>query len=232
MNEVLRVLYGTAISFVVLFIITKIMGKKQLAQLEYTDYVIGISIGSIAAQMTVDDSISLLHFVLAMFMFMIFAILLNVLEITPTFLKAFLKGKPVILISDGVIDYKNLKKCKLDINDLLALCREKNYFNIQDIAYAIFETNGQLSVLPKANQTPVVAEDLKLEKPKVSLTIEVIVDGVISKNALKQIKKNKEWLFKRLAITSNKQVKEIALAIYDEKTDELILHLKKQIKTN
>lgn len=226
MTELLRVFLATAIAFVVMFVITKIMGKKQLAQLEYTDYVVGISIGSIAAQMTVDASVPLHHSVLAMLMFMLLAIVLNLLEITPTPLKSFLKGKPVILISNGVIDYGNLKKCKLDINDLLALCREKNYFDIRDIAFAIFETTGKISVMPFAPKTPLVAEDIKLEKPKASLGIQVIVDGVVSQNALSQIAQNQNWLFKKLGIQSKKQVKKIALALYDSTNDELILHMK------
>ncbi|MFA6860010.1 MAG: DUF421 domain-containing protein [Clostridia bacterium] len=226
MNEILRVVINTLISFAYLFIIAKLLGKKQIAQLEFTDYVLGISIGSIAAQMTFDTEIPFYFFLIAMTIFMVLALILNYLEITPTFLKTIIKGKPHILIEDGKINYKEIKKVRFDMNDLLSLCRLKNYFDIDEIAFAILETNGQLSILPKSENKPATLEHLKIKDKKSSLSIDFIIEGKIVEKALNQAEKSKDWLYKKLNISSKNDLKNIVLATYDEENDEIIVHNK------
>jgi len=143
--------------------------------------------------------------------------------------KKFFKGKPIVIISDGKIDYRQLKVSKLDFYDLLAMCREQGYFDIKDIAFAIFETSGKISVMPKANQKPLVATDIKLKPPKPKLVKYIIVDGEIIKENLKEISKNKNWVFKKLKVTKKRQLKNILFAIFDEKTNKINVEYKKQI---
>ena len=143
-------------------------------------------------------------------------------------LKTFLRGKPILIISEGKVDYKNLKKSKLDVNDLLGLCRDKGFFDIRDVAFAIFETNGNLSVLPKGPQTPTVVEDIGKKVEPASLTKFVINDGQIDENYLKQLGKSKEWLLGELNIKSKKDLKNIIVALYDEKKNKFDVHYKKE----
>ena len=207
-------------SFVFLFIISKILGKKQIAQLEFIDYVVGISLGSIAAEWAFSDDRPFYYYAVAMAIFFILAFLIAIIGRKNSFLKRLFKGKPMTLIYEGKILSKNLDKNKIDVNDLLSMLREKGYFDPNDVAYAIFETSGQLSVLPKGNQKPVVIEDIDTEKLKqASLTDILVVDGVISGSGLREIGKTTDWLFKELQINDEDELKNIILATYDDEND-------------
>ena len=214
-------------SFVFLFIISKILGKKQIAQLEFIDYVIGISLGSIAAEWSFSDELPFYYYAIAMAIFFVLAIAVALIGRKTTFLKRLFKGRPVTLIYDGQIASNGLNKSKIDVNDLLCMLREKGYFDPSDVAYAIFETSGKLSVLPKGSQKPVVLEDLGQHKMKPSsLTDILVVDGVISKSGLNEIGKSTAWLFQQLKITDKKQLKQALLATYDDENKKLNVHYK------
>ena len=225
------VLINSVVAFGYGFIILEILGKKQIAQLEFIDYAIGISLGSIAAEMATDSETPFYYYLIAMTIFLVLALLVSVIGRKNSFLKRILKGKPSTLIYEGKIDYKQLVKCNIDVNDLLSMLREKNYFDINDVAYAIFEPSGELSVLPKGNQKPVVIEDVNREaiEPS-SLTNILVVDGAISESGLSEANKTNEWLFQRLQIKEKEELKNIILAVYDDKTDKLTVHYKNQIK--
>ena len=216
-------------SFWFLFIISKLLGKKQIAQLEFIDYAVGISLGSIAAEWAFSDDRPFYYYAVAMAMFFILALFIDFIGRKNTFLKRLFKGKPVTLIYEGEILSDNLNKSKIDVNDLLSMLREKGYFDPNDVAYAIFETSGELSVLPKGSQKPVVIEDIdKREIKPSSLTDILVVDGLVSKSGLNKIGKTMDWLFKKLRIKDKKELKNIILATYDDENDKLNVHYKKQ----
>ena len=156
------VLIDSCIAFVYLFIISKLLGKKQIAQLEFIDYTIGISLGSIAAEMATNTETPFWYFLIAMTIFFVFAFAISLIGRKSPLLKKIIKGKPATLIYDGKIDYKQLKKTKIDVNDLLSMLREKNYFDISDVAYAVFEPSGELSVMPVGAQKPPLMRDVGL----------------------------------------------------------------------
>jgi len=226
MQEILRILFTSALSFIALFIIAKLTGKKQIAQLEFIDYIMGISIGSIAAQMAVDPEIPFYHFLIAMAVYTVVDLAITFVTRKSIKLREFIKGKPLILIENGKLNYKNLQKSKLDISELFALCREKDYFELSTVAYCVFETNGQISVLPKAADAPPVASDFDIEKPLPALSTEVILDGRIIEKALKSLNKDSRWLLEKLSLSRADEVKKIAVASYDEQTDTLDVHMK------
>lgn len=221
------VLINAVVAFVYLFIISKILGKKQIAQLEFIDYAVGISLGSIAAEMATDSETPFYYYLIAMTIFFLLALFVAIFGRKNSFLKRILKGKPSTLIYEGKIRYEELKKCKIDVNDLLSMLREKNYFDIGDVAYAIFEPSGELSVLPKGSQKPVVLEDVNRDAiEQVSLINVLIADGVISKSGLSEAEKSEEWLFDRLNIKEDADLKNIILATYDDKKDTFNVHYK------
>jgi len=226
LSNILTVLLNAVYSFIALFIVAKLLGKKQIAELDFIDYVVGISIGSIASEWSTEIDDPWYHYAIAIGVYFIISMSISYIERTNTFLKAIFRGKPIVVIDAGKIVYKNLQKSKLDINDLLGMCRNKNYFDINDIAFAIFETSGELSILPKANQTPVVIDDLNKTAPPPKLTKFLIIDGKIDNNYLKILKKNKTWLFKKLKIKSKKELKNIIIATYNEQTEEIKVHYK------
>lgn len=229
MNPVLRVVVFSVSSFLFLFVITKIMGKKQIAQLSFLDYVIGISLGSIAAEMSTDPDRPFYHFFIAMAIYLVLDLILTFLARKAIFLKKFVRGRPIILIEEGKIRYENLTRSKLDINDLLAMCRAKGYFDLRSVAYCIFETSGEVSILPA--KTAVVAKSVEVGAmpPDPSLSKDVIEDGTLIEHALRQIGKDENWLKARLGVqgtSRDEPFKKIALATYYAENDELRVHLK------
>lgn len=227
MADYFVVLLNSIYSFISLFVISKLLGKKQIAELSFTDYVVGITIGSIAAEWSTDTINPWYFYAISLGVFLILSFLITHYERTSLFLKSFLRGKPILIVKEGKINYKNLKKSKLDVNDLLGMCRNKGYFDLADVSFAIFETNGDLSILPIGSQKPTVAQDLGIKSPPSKLTKFVINDGIIDENYLKILNKNQEWLFKELKINSKKDLKNILVAFYDEKTKSFDVHYKK-----
>lgn len=221
------VLIDSAVAFVYLFVISKLLGKKQIAQLEFIDYAVGISLGSIAAEMATNTETPFYYFLIAMTIFFALAFAVAIVGRKCTFLKRVLKGKPATLIYDGKIDYKQLKKSNIDVNDLLSMLREKGYFDISDVAYAIFEPSGELSVMPTGAQKPLVMRDFDKEKiEKAELANVLIADGTVSHSGLSEIDKDEAWLFNRLRIGDKSDLDNIILAVYDDKTDSFNVHFK------
>ena len=132
MPAYLTVIINSLVAFVYLFIVSKLMGKKQIAQLTFVDYAIGISIGSIAAEYATDVDNPWYYYIIAIGIFFLLSISISLIIRKAQFLKLALQGKPSVLIKDGKIDYKELKKSKLDLYDLIALARTKNYFDLKD----------------------------------------------------------------------------------------------------
>ena len=226
MPDYIVVLINSVVSFILLFIVAKMLGKKQIAELSFIDYVVGISIGSIVANWATDLDTPFEHYLIALLVYFIFPITITLLGRKTLTLKAFLRGRPIIIIENGKFVYENLKKSKLDVNDILGMCRDKGYFSLSEISYAIFETNGGLSIMPVGKQKPTVVGDFDIPVKKSQLEKYVIIDGKIDENYLKILKKDKNWLLKRLDIKNKKQLKNILIAFYDEKTDNFKVHTK------
>ena len=204
-------------SIVVLFILSKVMGRKQVSQLNVFDYIIGISIGSIAAEMTLNNEIDFFEGVFAISIYAVFAYLITLLTNKSIIARRLLIGCPTVLIEDGKLNYKALKKSKLDLNDFLQEARIQGYFNLSEIEFAIMEANGQVSFLPKSNAQPVKREDIKLKTSYEGLCCNAIIDGKIMINNLKEIGKNEEWLLTRLKNNHYKDINSLALVILDSK---------------
>ncbi|MBP5405502.1 MAG: DUF421 domain-containing protein [Clostridia bacterium] len=224
MDPILHVVVSSVIGFLYLFVVTKIMGKKQIAQLSFLDYVIGISLGSIAAEMATDLDRPFYYFFIAMGIYLVLDLVLTLTARKATFLKKFVRGRPIILVENGEIDYKNLSRSKLDINDLLSMCRAKGFFDLRDVAYCIFETSGEISILPAASAAIAKRSDLGIEGERPSLSKDVVEDGKVILPALRQIGKDVLWLKERLG--EDEVIKTVALATYYEDSDELRVHFK------
>lgn len=217
MVNLLYVLYQSAFSFLALFLISKILGKKQVAQLEFTDYVVGISIGSIAAQMAVEPEIPFYHFLVAMAIYGVFDYLISIVSRKAKILKRLFKGRPLIIINQGEIDYEMLKKSKLDVNELLSACRAKSYFSLDEISYCLFEPSGDFSILPKQEADDSQQE---LSKPE-EIPYNLVIDGKVNKTALKESGKNIDWLLKKAQSNNLKELKNIFLLSYLKKNNKV-----------
>jgi uncharacterized membrane protein YcaP (DUF421 family) len=143
------------------------------------------------------------------------AYIISILTLKSMKLRRFFTGTPVILIQDGKIIRKNLRKSLVDINDLMQECRGSGYFNIDDIAYAVMEGCGKLSFLPKTKNRPVTLKDLNLKDTVAGLCANVIIDGEIMEEHLKIIKKDKKWLLKEIKKQGYDSPEQIFLATVD-----------------
>lgn len=229
MNDIWWMIIFSSIAVVYLFLVSKILGKKQIAQLEFIDYVLGISIGSIAAEMATDTSETpFYHYLIAMTIFFLFDVLVTYLGRKGFWLKKFLKGSPLLIIHDGKIDYKQLKKSRLDINELLSLCREQGFFDITQVAFAFFENSGKLSVLPKGEYKPTVISDLLQPVVATQLPKILVIDGKVVFSTLKEMQKNTKWLYEKLKISSKSELKNIIFAQWDDKNSQSIIHYKEK----
>lgn len=227
--DICKVLIFAVVSFAVLFVFAKLLGKKQIAQLDFVDYAVGISLGSIAADMACGVDEPWYRFVIAMAIFFLLDLLISCVARKGPLMKRILKGKPLVVIYEGRILPQNLKKSKLDVNDLLAMCREKGYFDLKQIAYALFETSGQLSVMPIGEERPAVTKDLPIEIQKATLPNYLVVDGVVSESGLNEIGKDNEWLFSQLNISSDAELKNILVASYDDNTQKVDFQKKESL---
>lgn len=216
-NEAISIVPRSLISLIVLFFITKLIGKKQVSELSLFDYVIGISIGNFTAEMTMDINGQYINGVIAMATFGVFAWFISVITMKSINLRRFIIGVPTLVIEDGKILVEAMKRVKIDINDLLEESRNAGYFDIGEIAYAIMEANGKLSFLPKDKNKPVTKNDIKTKIIKDSLTANIIIDGNLMNNNIKNTDKSKDWFIHELKVKGyNNDYKDILLATYND----------------
>nr|MDD6336328.1 DUF421 domain-containing protein [bacterium] len=206
----------TMVSVVALFILAKLVGVRQIAQLTFFDYICGITIGSLAAVAALDDEIPLWTTVLGMALFSLSSYLASLWTDKSILARRLLTGTPMVLIEDGQLIEKALASSRTDVNDLLREARCAGFFNLSDIAYAILETNGKFSFLPRADMKPVTPADLQLCPAPSTLVGNIIIDGKIMQQNLKLMGRNQDWLHQELARQSIR-LKDVLLATLDEK---------------
>jgi Predicted membrane protein len=216
MKELIQVILRALLSLVTLFLVTKMLGKKQVSQLSLFDYVIGISIGNFAAEMTLNLESHWLHATIAVIIFGLIATIISISTLKSVVLRRYFMGKSTTIMEDGKLLMKSLKNTKFDINDFLEQCREQGYFDISEISYAIMEANGKLSILPKGEHKPLTPKDMNLKKEKSGLCANVIIDGNIMKKNLNNMGKSEDWLINQLNI-KGKDIDKLLLATLDIK---------------
>jgi uncharacterized membrane protein YcaP (DUF421 family) len=221
--DIIKVILTSLLSVAALFIITKIMGHKQVAQLDFFDYVSGITIGSIGAELATELEEPYKPLT-ALAIYGLASLVLNLIAHKLPKTRKYINGSPTILMNDGKLYRKNLKQAKLDLSEFMLLCREQGYFDLDEIQTAIFEHNGKLSILPKAANRPATPDDLKITAKATHIGVEVIMDGRVMGENLSRIGRDVNWLIKQLKTQGHKDAKEIFLGIYRPDEDKLTLY--------
>ena len=212
--DIMQTIFRALISLITLFLITKLIGKKQVSQLSLFDYVIGISIGNFAAEMIINLESEEIYGIIAVIIFGVIAYLVSIITMKSITLRRFFSGEPTILIQNGKIIKSSLKKTRFDLNDLLEVLRCKGYFDISQVEYALMEANGEVSVLPKVEYRPVTTKDLNLKLSNEDLVANVIIDRKIMPQALENMNKSKAWLMHELEV-KGVSLEDILLATLD-----------------
>lgn len=221
--DFLKITLTSLLSVAALFIITKSMGHKQVSQLDFFDYVCGITIGSIGAELATELEAPERPLI-ALVIYGITSVILNLISHKIPKARKYINGSPTIVMDMGKIYRANLKKAKLDSSELLLLCREQGYFDLEDIETAVFEHNGKLSILPKSQSRPITPTDLKIPTEPDRIGVEIIMDGRIMGENLERIGRDGTWLKNELARLGVKDAKEIFIGIYKPLCDKLLLY--------
>lgn len=212
--DFIKVALTSILSVAALFAIAKIMGHKQMAQLDFFDYITGITIGSIAAELATELEEPWKPLV-AMVVYGAASLGLTVVAHKFPKTRKFINGTPTIVFDNGKLYRKNMKKAKLELSEFMVMCRQAGYFNINDIQTAVFEYNGRLTILPKSIKRPVIPEDMNITPQKEEINTEVIMDGRIMHENLKRLGLDMVWLDKQLKQQKYSSAKEIYLGICD-----------------
>ncbi|MCI5893193.1 MAG: DUF421 domain-containing protein [Clostridiales bacterium] len=217
-----KVFFASVGSIVVLFLLTKMLGYKQMSELSMFDYVNSISIGSIAAEMATTIDGDFMKPLLAMVIYAVAAFLIGFISNRSLKFRRFFEGRAIILFQSGKIYKKNLARARIDLSELLAQCRVQGYFDLNDISLAIMESNGKISILPSTAAKPVSVEDLKADelitnkKQPARACANVIMDGAVRYENLKQTGNNDIWLKNELGKQGISSPKEVFLATVDD----------------
>lgn len=212
--EILQVLITSAVSLAVLFLLTKLMGNKQVSQLSMFDYIIGISIGSIAAEMATELE-NPENPLAAMIVYGIIAFLVSVISQRSVKVRKVMSGRPLVIMDNGIIYRENLKKARIDLSDFLTQCRTSGYFDLNQIQTAVMEYNGAISFLPVSKYRPATPSDMDIQPEQEYLQITVIMDGHINKSNLKLSGNNEVWLTKQLHLQGYNNPSDVLLALCD-----------------
>ena len=202
-------------SIVELFILCKLMGYRQLSQLSMFDYINGITIGNIAAEMATSLDDNFIEPLVAMLIYAFAAIFLSWWSSKSIKARRIISGKPTVLLNNGQLFEKNFRKAKIDLNEFLAQCRISGYFDISQLESAILEENGHISFLPKSGNRPLTPGDMRFTPKRDALVANVIIDGHIMPKNLKASGKDERWLDNQLKTYGISDIKEVFLATCD-----------------
>ncbi|MBQ8174842.1 MAG: DUF421 domain-containing protein [Clostridia bacterium] len=211
----ITILFRTVIIYILISILLRCMGKRQVGELELSDLVATLLISEVASLPIADSNVPLLNALIPLLLVLSFEIILTYLKTKFSPLKKLLEGKPSILIARGRLDQTELERMRISIEEFIGECRLQGYADLSDIDYAILEQDGQLSILPRAERQPLCAEDVRITVKDKGLSHPVILDGRVQDNHLSMLGLDRRWLEKECA-KRGRQIKEVFLMTVDD----------------
>lgn len=219
------VLIRTIILYAFVVISMRIMGKRQIGELQPFELAVALIISELASLPMQDTRIPLINGIIPIVTVSTLQLIISWLELKSESIRTILSGKPSILINNGKIDIKQMKEQRFNLNDLLEELRLGGYPDISQIQYAILETSGKLSIVPKLSASPVTKADLSIKSSETQMPVSLIMDGKVNKKNLLGAKKNEAWLKKELRKNNVSSPKEVFIAILDS-NDKFFFQLK------
>lgn len=226
LSEALIVLVRGVIGFFTLLIFARMLGKQQISQLTFFDYVLGITIGSMASTLTTDLTSSAWAHWVGLLTWAVICFIMQWSTVKSKTISSYIDGEPTIVVMNGQIMEDAMKKMRFRLSDLLEQLRGKDVFDLKEVQFAVLEKDGQLSVLKKPEYIPVTPKDMNLYTGPGGLTITLIYDGTIIPKNLKVINKDKEWLTDELRKKGINDVEDVFMAAID-KSNSLYIDLYK-----
>lgn len=214
------ILFSTIIKGILVYILalvlSKLIGIKIISQMNFFDFVMGVSIGSMIAKIIIDKDHVVFSGVIALIVFSLLTISTSYLNLKSYIARSIINAKTLILIENGRIIDKNIKKLRITINELMMKLREKDVFNIEDVQFAIMESNGQLSVLIKADKKPITPYDMNIKVKSLSLINDIIIDGKIVDKNLQIVGIDEKWLKSELKKKNINAIEDVFYAGVDQ----------------
>lgn len=217
MSVTLVVVIRSFISFFILLLFVRLMGKQQVSQLTFFDYVVGITIGSIASTLSVQVNESTTATVAGMATWTLLAILLAVAGVHSKWVRKIVDGVPTVVVENGKILEKNLRRIRIPTNELISELRTMGVFNMADVEFALFEPGGKISVQKKSQKQPVTPSDMNIPTQYDGLPTTLILDGMVQTGELRTLKLSNAWLHHQLGKQKINDVTEVSLAQLDTK---------------
>ncbi len=209
--------WQTTLVFFSLLLFARLLGKTQISQLTYYEYISGITIGSIAANIVAADPDKVWRHYYDLSLFVALTYLLSFITIKNRSLRIIFDGMPIIVVENGRILKKNMRSMRYDLDALIAQLREKGILDISEVQFAIVENNGNLSVIKKSEYQPVTKSDIKLQVFDRCLPIELIMDGQVIETNLRQAGISHDWLKNQIALRGINQISKVTYAVLDSK---------------
>ncbi len=213
MNEALVEIVRALIAFFTLLIFTRLLGKQQMSQLTFFDYVLGITVGSIAASLTTDLTSKAWPHWVGLTTWIIAVLAVQWVTLKWRYAAKYVDGEPTVVIMNGKIMEDAMKKIRYRVSDLTEQLRDKGVFDISQVEFAVLEVSGKLTVLKKAQHQPLTPKDMNMKTKYKGISTEIIYNGVVVENNLKQVKKDRKWLETEL---KNQGIKDISEVFYAE----------------
>jgi len=199
MEQITDIILRSILAFTLMIIIARILGKTTISQMTYHDFVAAITLGAITANLAFNVKMTTVQLLASLFTFSLIAFVLLVWVMKNRTIRRWVSGHPTILIEDGKILEHNMKKMRFTLDTLNQELREKNIFNISEVQYAVLELNGKVSALLKPEHQPVKLMDLHIKShTKQNFPIEIIMDGDIIEDNLKQNNLDRNWLISQI----------------------------------
>ncbi len=202
-------------AFLLLLLMARIMGKKQISQLTFFDYCVGITIGSIAATMSVDQNVKISNGLVSLIIWGLFPIILAYGGLKSIIFSNITDGKATIVIQNGEVLEENLKKNTITVNELILLLREKGVFKFSDVEMAVLETNGDLSVMLKTEMQPITPHSIGLKPEQEHAPNILIMDGQILEKTLQKLGYSKGWLLGEVQKQGANEIEDVFVAQLD-----------------
>lgn len=208
-----EMLLRTTLSFFALLVLARILGKKQLGQLTFFHYITGITFGSIASEMASQAETPFLDAMISLIWWSVLTYLMTIITIKSKKARVLIDDKPTIVIQNGLLLESALKKSRLHMDELTMLLREQSIFSVQDVQYALFETNGKLSVLSKTAQQAATKQDVKADiTPATYIPTELVSDGQLMYENLVELNLTEDWLIKKLKKQNVQAIEDVYFA--------------------
>lgn len=213
-HHYLSILRDSVLSFALLLAITRILGNKQMSQITFFNYISGMTLGSIAAQAIMNPNVDIRQAAFGLLVWGGLTLLTSFVALKWRAFRSVANGQPLVVIQRGKLIEPALKRHQLSIDDVMMMIRKHNIFSLADVEFAVFETDGTLSVMPRNHAKTVTRSDLNLPSKEATMSYEIVVGGIVDQAKLRDAALSKDWVNQQLKRFGVARLKDVSYLEY------------------